>query len=102
MLSAPAYSAEPLRDYLVHLQTSLGELLVLGLQRSDPLIARRWQELRLQGETVGLVRLAERLAPLVETLQQKSHTLHWDTGGAGRYLLQTAVLARMAQDLIGG
>jgi hypothetical protein len=98
--SSPAHATEPLRDYLLNLQASLGELLVLGLQRSDPLVARRWQELRHQGEAVGLVRLAEHIAPLAETLEQKSHVLRWDTRAAGRHLLQTMVLARMAQDLM--
>ena len=102
LLSAPVFSTEPLRDYLVNLQASLGELLVLGLQRSDPLVARRWRDLRQQGEAVGLARLAERIAPLVETLEQKSHVARWDARAAGQHLLQTVVLARMSQDLTAG
>ncbi|HTU22941.1 MAG TPA: hypothetical protein VMG10_33190 [Gemmataceae bacterium] len=102
LLSAPAHLTEPLRDYLIHLQNSLGELFVLGLQRSDPLVARRWQELWRQSEAVGLTRLAKRIAPLAESLEQKRHTLRWDTRAAGQHLLQTAVLARMAQDLTAG
>ncbi|HEY7309153.1 MAG TPA: hypothetical protein VH643_07250 [Gemmataceae bacterium] len=98
-LSAPAHAVDPLRDYLVNLQAALGELLVLGLQRADPLVARRWRELRQQGESVGFARLAERLAPLADALDQKSHTLQWDWRTAARLLLHVGVLARMAQDV---
>lgn len=102
LLSAPALATEPLRDYLSNLQASLGELLVLGLQRSDSLVARRWRDLRRQGEAVGLARLAERFTPLSEMLEQKSHSLRWDVRAAGQHLLRVAVLARMAQDLSAG
>lgn len=102
LLSVPASTMDPLRDHLVNLQAGLGELLVLGLQRSDPLVARRWRDLQVQGEAVGLARLAERIAPLAEILEQKSHTLRWDARAAGQHLLQAAVLTRMAQDLIAG
>jgi hypothetical protein len=99
---APAHVVDPLREYLVSLQASLGELFVLGLQRADPLIARRWRELRQQGESVGFARLAERLTPLADALEQKSHTLQWDWHEAARHLLHIAVVARMAQDLAQG
>jgi hypothetical protein len=97
--SAPVHAIDPLRDYFVNLQAALGELFVLGLQRADPLVARRWRELLQQGESVGFARLAERLAPLAETLEQKSHTLQWDWRTAGRHLLRVGVLARLAQDV---
>jgi hypothetical protein len=101
-MSAMAHRGDPLRDYLVALQAALGELFVLGLERCDPLVARRWRHLRHQGEAVGLARLAERLAPLADALEQESHTLHWDARAAGQYLLQIAVLARLAQDVMAG
>jgi hypothetical protein len=84
---------------LRRLQEEIGELLVLGLQRADPPLARRWQELQRQGEAVGLARLAGRVAILAEALARKSHTLSWDWQAAGRALLELALLTRVAQDL---
>jgi hypothetical protein len=101
-VSAVANGDDLLRDYLVALQTGLGELFVLGLERCAALVARRWRELREQGEAIGFARLAERIAPLAEALEQKSHTLRWDWRAAGQQLLQLAVLVRMAQDLAVG
>ncbi len=98
-LSAAVRSADLLRDYLLNLQAALGELFVLGLRRSDPLVARRWRELQHQGESVGFARLAARLSPLADALEQKSHTLHWDERTAGRHLLQVATLVRLAGDI---
>jgi hypothetical protein len=105
--SAPAEEAhhagtgagDAVGDYLRRLQEEIGELLVLGLQRADAALARRWQELRRQGEAVGLARLAGRVGVLAEALGRKSHTLSWDWQAAGRALLELAVLARLAQDL---
>jgi hypothetical protein len=101
-VSATTRASDPLADYLVNVQAGLSELLVLGLRRSDPLVARRWHELQRQGEAVGFTRLASCLAPLAEALEQKSHTLHWDWRSAGQPLLQVAVLLRMAGDLTTG
>ncbi len=98
-LSAMPQGADPLGDYLLSLQAGLGELFVLGLQRSDPLVARRWRDLQRQGEAVGLARLAERIAPLAEALEQKSHTLRWEGRRAGHHLLRVAAFVRMARDL---
>jgi hypothetical protein len=94
-----AAEADPLREHLQRLQEEMGELFVLGLQRADGRVARRWQELQRQGEAAGLARLAGRVAVLADALDRKGHTLRWDWQAAGRALLQLAVLVRMAQDL---
>jgi hypothetical protein len=88
-------------EYLRLLQEALGELLVLGLQRSDPRMAQHWRELHHQGEAVGLARLAGRIARLAEALEQKAHTARWESRAAGEALLRVAALVRMAQDLSG-
>jgi hypothetical protein len=93
-------AADPLADYLVELQAALGELFVLGLQRADGLVARRWREVQRRGEAVGFARLARHATVLADALEQKSHTLHWDARPAARKLLDLAVLARLAQDLV--
>jgi hypothetical protein len=94
-----AHPADPVGEYLRRLQEELGELLVLGLRRADARVARRWQELGQQGEAVGLVRVAGRVAVLGAALGSKSHTLSWDAQSAGRALLELTVLVQMAQDL---
>jgi hypothetical protein len=92
---------DPLGEFWRQLQAALGELFVLGLVRADAGAARRWRELRQRGEAVGLARVAGRLAPLAETLERKSHTLHWDAQPAARLALGLAVLTRFSQDLTG-
>jgi hypothetical protein len=95
----PEGARDPLSDHLGQLQSALGELLVLGVQRADAQAARRWRELQRQGEAAGLGRLARRVAGLADSLGQKGHTPRWDWQPAGRALLELAVLVRLAQDL---
>ena len=52
-----------------------------------------------EGEAVGLVRLAERIAVLADILGGESHALTWDWRAAGQALLQIAVPARVARRL---
>ncbi len=100
-LARPVRVIDPLGDFWQQLQSALGEMLVLGLERADAVAARRWRQLQKQGEAVGLTRVAERLAPLAENLEQKAHNLRWQPGPAGRMLLALAALSRFSQDLSG-
>jgi hypothetical protein len=97
---APAGAGDPLAEYLGELQGALGELFVLGLDRADALVARRWGELQHRGEAVGLARLARQVAGLAGDLARKGHSVRWDSGPAARRLVALAVLARLAQDLL--
>jgi hypothetical protein len=90
---------DPVGDYLAQLQAALGELLVLGLQRADAQVLRRWHDLQRQGEAVGFGRLAAQVAALAAALGQKPHDLRWDWREAGRCLLRLGALTRLAQDL---
>jgi hypothetical protein len=96
---ATAIAIDPLGDYWRQVQAGLGDLFLLGLQRADDHLVRRWRDLQRQGEAVGFARLAGRAALLADALEQKRHTLTWDWQRAGRVVLELAVLARMAQDL---
>ncbi len=100
-LAKPVRVSDPLADFWQRLQTSVGEMLVLGLERADAVAARRWRELQKQGEAVGLARVAGRIRPLAETLAQKAHVLRWEARAAGRMLLAAAALTRFSQDLAG-
>jgi hypothetical protein len=95
----PATVTEPLGEYLRRLQEGLGELFVVGLQRADAALARRWQELQRQGESVGLARMAGAVTALAAALEKKSHVVRWDWQAAGRAVLRLAALVRLAQDL---
>ena len=81
------------------MQRQVGELIVLGLGRSDAHAARAWAELVRQGEGVGFGRLAGRVLGLATALEQKAQTLRWEARAAGETLLELAALARLAQDL---
>jgi hypothetical protein len=93
-------AADPVAEYLRRLQEELGELFVLGLRRADERSAARWDELRRQGEAVGLTRLAGQTGELAGALRRKAHALDWDWRSAAPALLRLAVLARAAQDLL--
>jgi hypothetical protein len=99
--AAAAPAADAAGEYLAQLQGALGELLVLGLQRADTLVARRWEQLQHHGEAVGLARLARQVTPLAEALGRKAHALDWDWRPTGRSVLTLAVLVRLAQDVAG-
>lgn len=92
-------TGDPVLDYSREVQEELGELLLLGLARADDLLARRWRELVGQGEAVGFARLVGPVARLAEALEQRAHTLRWDSGPAAMALLELAALVRLARDV---
>jgi hypothetical protein len=95
----PPRTGDPVLDYLREVQEELGEAMLLGLARADDLLARRWRELVGQGEAVGFARLVGPVARLAEALEQRAHTLRWDSGPAATALLEVAALARLARDV---
>jgi hypothetical protein len=99
--SGPAHEPQldPPTEYLRQLQSALADLLLLGLQRADVQVGRRWQEIRKHGEAVGFGRLVERVSALADALEQKGHTLTWDVRRAGQRMLELLVLVRLATDL---
>src|SRR5262249_54026949 len=72
-----ARAVDPLADCIQQMQAGLEELLVLGLRRADPLVARRWREIQQRVEATGLARLALPARQLAEALEQKAHDLRW-------------------------
>jgi hypothetical protein len=94
-----AAPVDPVVDCLEQVQAGLEELLVLGLQRADGQVARRWRELQERAEATGLARLGLPARQLAELLEQKAHTLRWDWRPAARLVLHLAVLLRLAWDV---
>ncbi len=95
----PSRALDPLRDCLQALGEALEELLLLGLQRADGQIARKWRDLQMRAEATGLARLSLPLRQLAEALESKAHTLRWDAKPAARLVLAIALLFRLAQDV---
>ena len=96
--SGPARESHPILGYPSQVMDALGELLLIGLQRTDQQTARSWQELCRQGATVGFVRFLAPLEQLANELAQKANTLRWDWRGAARAAIVAAVLAKLAQE----
>lgn len=89
----------PQWDYPRQLLCQLGELLLIGLRRSDAPMARAWQDLSRYGESLGCDRLVRPAAALAAELQRKLTTPHWDPHLAAQTTLRIALLARLAADL---
>jgi hypothetical protein len=97
-----AHSAsDPVRECLWQLQLALGELCLNGLARSDPHTARAWRERVQQAESVGFSRLAQQIAELTASLENKAHTLRWNHEPAVRAALRLVALLRLSRDLAG-
>lgn len=94
-----AAASHPEEEYPRLLQTALGELLLLGLERADSRSASQWDELRRQGEALGFDRLAAPAARIAAALEQKARSTHWDCSEAGRVTLELALLARVAREV---
>jgi len=92
-------ASQPEDQYPRLLQAALGELLLLGLERTDSRSARQWDELRRQGEALGFDRLTAPVARIAALLEQKAMSARWDCAEAGRATLELALLARVAREV---
>lgn len=90
---------EPWRHYLRNLSDALGDLLLVGLRRTDGHSARVWREFHRHGAGLGFVRFMDPIERLAGLLAEKERTLHWENGpAAAAALLEAAVLAQLAQE----
>jgi hypothetical protein len=105
-LSAPnpgsSAPADPVAAYPGELTEALGELFLLGLQRADDRARRQWADLHHRGAALGFARLLDPIERVAEALETRRHTLTWDWRPAAPALLETAVLATLAQEGMGG
>jgi hypothetical protein len=94
--------ADPILGYPRHILAQLGDLLVVGLRRSDAHAARRWNELARSGEAVGYDRIAGRVGALARALTAKLSAADWSAQSARGMAMWLAVMGKLAADLQGG
>lgn len=94
-------ASDPVAEFPQQLLAALGELLLLGLGRSDSRCASQWADLRATGEALGFDRLVAPAARIAESLEQKAMSARWDFAGAGRAVLELSVLVRVAREVFG-
>lgn len=92
-------TGDPVSDFFGELLEGVGELLLLGVARTDADLARTWQDLARQARVLGYHRLARAVERLASSLGQRQLSARWDTGPAVEELLKLTVLARIGQDL---
>ncbi|MBL8215132.1 MAG: hypothetical protein JNK87_30720 [Bryobacterales bacterium] len=73
--SAPATATDPIARYLGEILAALGDMLTLGIERTDALTLRTWQDLVQHGEGLGFVRLLEPVRQLHAELDRRSRSL---------------------------
>jgi hypothetical protein len=91
-------STDPIVSYSMQLTDAIAELVLTGLQRTSETTTQHWQEIYQSGASLGFVRLLDPIAKLVEMLEQKNNTLHWDTGLAAKLAIKVAILVRLMQE----
>lgn len=72
------------------LMEDIGELLLVGLNRADDTLLRRWRTNLRDAEALGFVRLSLPIRRLTEGITARQSTLHWDSTTTYRALTETA------------
>ncbi|MCI0703571.1 MAG: hypothetical protein L0241_21025, partial [Planctomycetia bacterium] len=97
---AESRSLDPIEDWSRALLESVGSLMVTGLRRADASVLRAWQELHGRAEQLGLVRLGAVVGRVASGLADKALTLQWNWQPTAQALLELALLARTAQEML--
>jgi hypothetical protein len=90
---------DPIKHLLQECTRAIGDLLLIGLRRSDHQTARSWKATATRGEALGLVRLPAAIAEVADGLAQKAHERQWSWEDTGQKLLRLAVAIRLGADL---
>lgn len=90
--------ANAIDDFPRQLLNQAGELVLLGLRRSDASAARSWAESARHGESIGYDRLVRPVASLAEELNRKLSVSSWAARDAVRFAMEIILLAKLAQD----
>jgi len=92
-------ASEPLAQMLQEINALLSELMVLGLRRSDAIVARRTKQLGEQADAAGFTRFAQRIAHLSTELDRKQHAARWDSKPADALMKEFLVLTRLGHEM---
>jgi len=90
---------DPIAEIPQRMLTALGELLLLGLERTTASTAAEWQELCRASEAMDFDRLVRPAAHLAAWLEEKRGTVRWDPRPASGQVLEVALLACLATEL---
>lgn len=87
-----APQGDALGRFLAQVEESLGEAVLIGLERGDEQMARRWAALIEEGEQLGLDRVLNPARRLQQQLASRRGTLDWDPTVAVKAAIELAVL----------
>jgi hypothetical protein len=89
----------PIAIYLQDLAQALQSLWLLGLDRADAIHLRQWQQLVQQGRAIGFSQFLKPIGQLAAALEDKRHTLQWDSQPAAEALGIITVLSQLAKPI---
>jgi hypothetical protein len=87
----------PIAIYLQDLTQALQSLWLLGLDRADAIHLRQWQQLVQQGQAIGFSQFLKPIGQLAAALEDKRHTLDWDSQPAAEALGVITVLNHLGE-----
>ncbi len=107
MIESPALAPEISEIPVFHPQPvaadeAFGELLLVGLRRSDQAIVRRWKSTAERAAALGLTRLADLTASVAQGLAARHHQLDWEARETLSAVLELVLSARLAAELLPG
>jgi hypothetical protein len=94
-IAPSALPTDPLKQFFEKLADGLAEILVNGLERTDALTLRKWQEILNMASSLGFLRLCDELNIFIKAIESKQHTLHWESQIAIHSYLKIAVLFQL-------
>jgi hypothetical protein len=89
----------PIAIYLQDLSHALESIWLLGLDRADAIHLRQWQQLVHQGQAIGFSQFLKPIGHLTTALEDKLHTLEWDSQPAAEALGIITVLSQLAKPI---
>lgn len=89
-----------LQIYLKEFEQELAELVLTGTSRCTPSVSKRWHELALHGQQLGLVRFVKPLEELAQMLEQKSMNPEWRPVSSASMLLEVLLRYRVSLDAV--
>jgi hypothetical protein len=99
-IPGPALNSE-IAAYFQELRAALQELWLLGLEQVDARHLQEWQRLLARGKAIGFDALLQSMHGLVTSLEQRFHSIQWDSRKAQEALTIVTVLSQVSGDGVG-